>query len=103
MAGCRYEDVKQARQSRSHVIGATVDAGMEWPERCPWAALGAKGLKLTGLIAAVCEVRRRSRMHIACASTLEVAQEKKRRETMTSAPGGCDRNQTQDGWRCAGG
>jgi hypothetical protein len=29
MVGRQYEDVMQARQSRSHVIGATVDAGME--------------------------------------------------------------------------
>ena len=101
MAWRRCEDVKQARQSRSHVIGATVDAGMEWPERCHWAAPGAKGLKLPGLIVAVCEARRRSRMHIACASTLEVGQDKKRRETKTSVPGVCHRRRAQDEWCCA--
>jgi hypothetical protein len=45
----------------------------------PLAAPDFKGLKLFGLIAAAHEARQRSRMHIARASTLEMAQEKKRR------------------------
>jgi hypothetical protein len=103
MAWHRCEDVKQARQSRSHVIGATDDAGMAWPERCHWAAPGAKGLQLSVLIAAVCEARRRSWMHIVRASTVEMVQEKECRETKSSAPGVCRRREAQDEWRGAGG
>jgi hypothetical protein len=69
MAWRRCEDVKQARQSRRQVIGATDGAGMEWPERCHPAAPGAKGLQLPGLIAAVCEARRRSRMPVSTCRT----------------------------------